>query len=108
MDATGLFNDENAVINLLSLKKRVHVLNEQLKVLFAIPVRYHNGHLVMSLTVGRMVSSTWAQTRPVHFFQFFHRDDSFRNICPTHLKIKIKKKKIKKLERGKKTTSRLK
>ena len=63
---TGLLYDEDAVVELLPLEERVHVLNEETEVFLPVAVRDDDGHFVVGPALARMVATT-------RFQPCFHR-----------------------------------
>ena len=63
---TGLLYDEDAVVELLPLEERVHVLKEETEVFLPVAVRDDDGHFVVGPALARMVATT-------RFQPCFHR-----------------------------------
>lgn len=56
---TDLLYYVDAVVDLLSLQKRVEVIKQGAEVSLSVPVRYHYCSVVTWFTVWRAVASTW-------------------------------------------------
>ena len=59
--STHLVDDVDAVVELLSLQERMHVVEEDLEVMFALSVRDDDGDVVPRAAVGRSPQSAGLQ-----------------------------------------------
>ena len=58
---TGLLDDENAVVELLPLQERMHVLHKWRQVILPITIGNDDGHFVIGQTIRRLVATAGLQ-----------------------------------------------